>query len=103
MRLKALTIALVLAAAWVTPAGAALNPNNPETYIYGDNFIGPDGTGTSPIWFGGVQIDFDGYIGARPSETFTIHFFNNNTSVRKIVLLHSGLVAGGPFQKSPVF
>ena len=78
MKLKALTIALMLAAAWVSPAGAVLNDDNPNTALYADHFVGPDGTDEPTAWVGGVGVDFDGYVGARPGDTFVIHMLSNN-------------------------
>ena len=77
MRLKVLTIALMLAAAWVNPAAAVLYEPNPNTALYGDYYLGADGLGDPDATFYGEGIDFDGYVGARPGETFIVHMFAN--------------------------
>jgi hypothetical protein len=76
--MKQIALALVVLM-FSTVAHAALNPDNPNTYLYGDSYLGPDGNGTADATFYDMEIDFDGFIGIRPGETFVIHMFNNNT------------------------
>jgi hypothetical protein len=77
--MKKILMSALLVAIFVSPAMAALNPDNPNTYLYGDTYLGVDGEGDPDAVFAGMDIDFDGYVGARPGETVIIHMFNNNT------------------------
>jgi len=68
MKLKTLTIALLVAAAWAMPANAAIDPSNPDWLIYRDPF----GTGPTedPSYY-------DQYAEVTQGDTLTLHVVVN--------------------------
>ena len=75
--MKRFFLVAALVAIGVSSASAQLNPSNPNTVMYADEFLGVDGNGTAEATIGGIEVDWDGYVGARPGDTFVVHMIAN--------------------------
>ena len=78
-KLLVVSIALTLLVG-VSTANAQVDPTNPNTVLYADEFLGADGTGVATLdsaLYNGRELDTDGYVQAAPGDTFTVHMIVN--------------------------